>query len=51
MKPHNFVKYHPQIDQITGSQQGTLILSALEYWFIKKPDGFYKFMEPLQKGG
>jgi hypothetical protein len=46
MKPHNFVKYHPQIDQITGSQQGTLILSALEYWFIKKPDGFYKFMEP-----
>lgn len=46
MKQYNFVKYHPQIDQITGSQQGTLILSALEYWFIKKPDGFYKFMEP-----
>ena len=46
MKQHNFVKYNPGIDQITGSQQGTLILSALEFWFIKKPEGFYKFMEP-----
>ena len=46
MKQHNFVKYHPGIDRITGSQQGTLILSSLEFWFIKKPDGFYKFIEP-----
>ena len=46
MKQHNFVKYHPHIDKITGSQQGTLILSSLEFWFIKKPDGFYKFIEP-----
>ena len=46
MKHHNFVKYHPRINKITGCQRSTLILSTLEYWFQKKPEGFYKFIEP-----
>ena len=42
----HFIKFDPRINQLTGCQRATLILSSLEYWFTKKPDGFYKFMEP-----
>ena len=46
MKQNYFIKFDPRINQLTGCQKATLILSSLEYWFTKKPDGFYKFMEP-----
>ena len=45
MKHHYFVKFDPRINQLTGCYRATLILSTLEYWFQKKPDGFYKFIE------
>jgi hypothetical protein len=45
MKQHYFVKFDPRINQLTGCHRATLILSTLEYWFQKKPDGFYKFIE------
>lgn len=48
MKQYQFIKYNPAIKQLTGCDRATLILSSLEYWFTKKPDGFYKFMEPCQ---
>ncbi|MBA3285768.1 MAG: hypothetical protein H0U27_12015, partial [Nitrosopumilus sp.] len=46
MKQSFFIKFDPRINKITGCQRATLILSTLEYWFEKKPDGFYKFIEP-----
>lgn len=46
MKQCYFIKFDPRINQLTGCQRATLILSSLEYWFTKKHDGFYKFMEP-----
>lgn len=45
MKHHYFVKFDPRINQLTGCYRATLILSTLEYWFQKKPEGFYKFIE------
>ena len=45
MKQHYFVKFDPRINQLTGCHRATLILSTLEYWFQKKPNGFYKFIE------
>jgi len=46
VKTDFFVKCHFKINQITGSQGATAVLCSLEYWFKKKPGGFYKFMEP-----
>lgn len=45
-KSRYFIKFDPRINKLTGCQKATLILGSLEYWFAKKPDGFYKFMEP-----
>ena len=45
MKQNYFIKFDRRINQIIGCQRATLILSTLEYWFKKKPDGFYKFIE------
>jgi hypothetical protein len=45
MKQHYFIKFDPRINQLTGCYRATLILSTLEYWFQKKPEGFYKFIE------
>lgn len=46
MKQHYFFKFDPKINQAIGCPRATLILSILEYWSTKKPEGFYKFMEP-----
>jgi len=46
MKPSYFIKFDPRLNRITGCSRATLILSTLEFWFSKKPDGFYKFIEP-----
>jgi len=45
-KRRHFIKFDQRIHQYTGCTRATLIFSALEYWFSKKPDGFYKFIEP-----
>ncbi len=41
-----FIKFDRRIHEQTGCMRATLIASALEYWFSKKPGGFYKFVEP-----
>ena len=46
MKQHYFIKFDRRINKIIGCQRATLILSTLEFWFSKKPEGFYKFIEP-----
>lgn len=46
MKQHYFIKFDRRINRAIGCPRATLILSTLEYWFTKKPDGFYKFIEP-----
>jgi len=45
-KPHYFIKFDRRVNQAIGCQRATLILSTLEYWFSKKQEGFYKFIEP-----
>ena len=50
-----FIKFTPKISKITGCPRAALIFGCLEYWSSKKPEGFYKFIEPcahrLYKGG
>jgi hypothetical protein len=46
MKQCYFIKFDRRVNKIIGCQRTTLILSTLEYWFSKKQDGFYKFIEP-----
>jgi len=46
MTKNNFVKLHAGLDQITGNILASIIVGNLEYWFDKKTDGFYKFIEP-----
>lgn len=41
-----FSKFDPRIYQMTGCRLATLISGTLEYWFGKKNDQFYKFIEP-----
>lgn len=42
----NNIPYFKDLRQITGSVTGAILMSQLEYWFEKYPDGFYKFLEP-----
>jgi hypothetical protein len=46
MKQHYFVKFDRRVNQVIGCQRATLIFNTLEYWFSKKQEGFYKFIEP-----
>ena len=43
-----FTKYIPQLKPILGSQNAVILFDRLEYWFSKKPGGFYKFIEPCE---
>jgi len=43
-----FVKYNPLLIQEFGSQNAVILFDRLEYWFSKKKDQFYKFIEPCQ---
>jgi len=45
-RSRHFIKFDRRVHQLTGCTRATLIFSALEYWFSKKPEGFYKFIEP-----
>ncbi len=41
-----FIKYNPLLKRELGSQNAVLIFDRLEYWFSKKKNQFYKFIEP-----
>lgn len=41
-----FIKYNPALVAEFGSQNAVLLFDRLEYWFSKKADQFYKFIEP-----
>jgi len=43
-----FIKYNPTLIQEFGSQNAVILFDRLEYWFSKKKDQFYKFIEPCQ---
>jgi len=43
-----FIKYNPLLIQELGSQNAVILFDRLEYWFAKKKDQFYKFIEPCQ---
>lgn len=43
-----FIKYNPQLISEFGSQNAVLLFDRLEYWFAKKKDQFYKFIEPCE---
>lgn len=36
---------------MAGSMEGCILMQQLDYWFASKPDGFYKFLEPVQPRG
>lgn len=36
---------------MAGSMEGCILMQQLDYWFALKPDGFYKFLEPVQPKG
>jgi hypothetical protein len=47
----DFVKlYVPELMQLveSGDEKMCLIMAQVEYWFARKPDGFYKFMSPAK---
>lgn len=46
MKSGHFIKFNSIINRSIGSKNASLIINTLEYWFKKKPDGFYKFINP-----
>jgi len=41
-----FIKYNPALRAKCGSQNAVLLFDRLEYWFSKKKNEFYKFIEP-----
>ena len=43
-----FVKYNPALRAECGSQNAVLLFDRLEYWFERKKNEFYKFIEPCE---
>ena len=43
-----FIKYNPALRAKCGSQNAVLLFDRLEYWFSKKKNEFYKFIEPCE---
>ena len=41
-----FIKYNPALTAEFGSQNAVILFDRLEYWFSKKKNEFYKFIEP-----
>lgn len=40
------IPYIKELQVLTGSVVGCILMQQLDYWFARKPDGFYKFMAP-----
>ncbi|MEO1300609.1 MAG: hypothetical protein AAFW75_33570, partial [Cyanobacteria bacterium J06636_16] len=45
------IPYHKELRKIAGSATSAILLTQLDYWFSKKPDGFHKFLEPCNRPG
>lgn len=42
----NIIPYVRELRAVTGSISAAVVMQQLDYWFIRYPDGFYKFLEP-----
>ena len=42
----NTIPYVKELQELTGCVSGCLLMQQLDYWFERKPNGFWKFMEP-----
>lgn len=45
---HTVIPYVRELRAMAGSMEGCILMQQLDYWFALKPDGFYKFLEPVQ---
>ncbi len=46
----NFVRYNPNLNEVTGSINASLLMDRLEHWFeVQKNKPFYKFTTPPAK--
>jgi hypothetical protein len=48
---HAVIPYVKELRAMAGSMEGCILMQQLDYWFALKPDGFYKFLEPVQPKG
>ena len=48
---HVVIPYVKELRVMAGSMEGCILMQQLDYWFALKPDGFYKFLEPVQPKG
>ena len=44
----NIIPYVKELQPLAGTVAGCIVMQQLDYWFDRKPDGFFKFMEPPQ---
>jgi hypothetical protein len=44
----NTVPYVKELHSITGSVVGCLLMQQLDYWFERRENGYYKFLEPVE---
>lgn len=42
----NIIPYVRELRSVAGSISGAVVMQQLDYWFIRYPEGFYKFLEP-----
>ncbi len=45
------IPYVKELRSMAGSMEGCILMQQLDYWFAIKPDGFYKFLEPVKPKG
>lgn len=45
----NIIPYVRDLQPIAQTVAGCVLMQQLDYWFERKPDGFYKFLEPPEK--
>jgi hypothetical protein len=48
---HTAIPYVKELRDMAGSMEGCILMQQLDYWFLSKPDGFYKFLEPVSFRG
>lgn len=48
---HTVIPYVKELRAMAGSMEGCILMQQLDYWFAMKPDGFFKFLEPVKAKG
>jgi len=48
---HAVIPFVKELRAMAGSMEGCILMQQLDYWFASKPDGFYKFLEPVKSKG